>query len=222
MGSSSHLQILTRIVVRHRILLSAGLSVAAGIVLKAYLQLPVGDPLVSYAALVRPRLFQLLASSYAVFLFTTPYLMLSMLLSFIYVHFYREQLELVAGALPPYIPPASRKDLFLILGEVHEPLEPTPAPNPQWLSIPEHGLYTGIAALGAIGSGKTQGLILPAMRQLFGYRAHDPQKKLSGIVLEVKGDLCRQLKKILKECGRERGLYRSRPPIRHPLQPAQQ
>ena len=202
MASSSHLQILTRIVVRHRILLSAGLSVAAGIVLKAHLPIQVGDPLVSYAALVRPGLYQLLTSSYAVFLFTTPYLMLSMLLSFIYVHFYREQVERVAGALPLYPAPASRGDLFLVLGEVHE------HPNRRllrmrWLSIPEHGLYTGIAALGAIGSGKTQGLILPAMRQLFGYRAHDLEKKLSGVVLEVKGDLCRQLKKILKECGRE-------------------
>jgi hypothetical protein len=53
------------------------------------------------------------------------------------------------------------------------------------LSIPERGLYTGIATLGAIGSGKTRGLILPAMRQLFGYRAGDSAKKLSGIVLEV-------------------------------------
>ena len=83
MGLSSQLQILTRIVVQHRILLSAGLSVAAGIVLKAHLPIPVGDPLVSYAALVRPGLYQLLASSYAAFLFTTPYLVLSMLLSFI-------------------------------------------------------------------------------------------------------------------------------------------
>jgi hypothetical protein len=148
-------------------------------------------------------LYQLLTSSYAVFLFTTPYLMLSMLLSFIYVHFYREQLELAAGALPPYPAPASRRDLFLVLGEVHEPFEPTAAPHPQWLRIPEHGLYTGIATLGAIGSGKTQGLILPAMRQLFAYQAHHLEKKLSGVVLEVKGDLCRQLKKILKECRRE-------------------
>ena len=41
------------------------------------------------------------------------------------------------------------------------------------------------------------------MRQLFAYRTHDPQKKLSGIVLEVKGDLCRQLRKILQDSGRE-------------------
>ncbi|MEI9979909.1 MAG: hypothetical protein WDN23_13110 [Edaphobacter sp.] len=42
------------------------------------------------------------------------------------------------------------------------------------------------------------------MRQLFAYRADDPERKLSGIVLEVKGDLCRQLQRILKWCGRER------------------
>ena len=39
--------------------------------------------------------------------------------------------------------------------------------------------------------------------QLFAYRANDAARKLSGIVLEVKGDLCRQLKNILRSCGRE-------------------
>jgi TraM recognition site of TraD and TraG len=77
-------------------------------------------------------------------------------------------------------------------------------PSTSPMSIPEKGLYTGIAALGAIGSGKTRGLILPAMHQLFGYKADDPEKKLSGIVLEVKGDLCRHLARILKQNGRER------------------
>jgi hypothetical protein len=56
--------------------------------------------------------------------------------------------------------------------------------------------------LGANGSGKTRGLILPATGQLFGYEAEDSTKKLSGIVLEVKGDLCRHLRRILKQCGR--------------------
>jgi len=62
--------------------------------------------------------------------------------------------------------PQHRHELFLILGKLHRQLEPAPAANPQWLSIPKKGLYTGIAALGAIGSGKTRGLILPAMHQL--------------------------------------------------------
>jgi hypothetical protein len=29
-----------------------------------------------------------------------------------------------------------------------------------------------------------------------------PERKLSGVVLEVKGDLCRQLRTILNDCGR--------------------
>jgi hypothetical protein len=93
---------------------------------------------------------------------------------------------------------------FLILGEVHEPVSPGPFPRPRWLAIPERGLYTGVAVIGAIGSGKTQGLILPAIQQLFAFNANDTERKLSGIVLEVKGDLCRQLEGILREHGRDR------------------
>ncbi|MHB8303764.1 MAG: type IV secretory system conjugative DNA transfer family protein [Acidobacteriaceae bacterium] len=73
----------------------------------------------------------------------------------------------------------------------------------RWLSIPEEGLFTGICVVGATGSGKTKAIILPAMRQLFAYRANDPARKLSGIVLEVKGDLCRRVRRILKSCGRK-------------------
>ncbi len=65
-------------------------------------------------------------------------------------------------------------------------------------------IYTGIAALSArLVLAKLRRLILPAMRQLFAYRTHDPQKKLSGIVLEVKGDPASQLRKILQDSGRE-------------------
>ena len=126
-----------------------------------------------------------------------------MCLSLLYIHFYEEQIQRAAGVTPPYPKPDFRKDLFLILGELHEQVEPVPAARPKWLNVPERGLYTGIAVLGAIGSGKTRGLSLPAMRQLFGYEAQDSAKKLSGIVLEVKGDLCRHLRRILKEFRRE-------------------
>ncbi|MGC8551116.1 MAG: type IV secretory system conjugative DNA transfer family protein [Acidobacteriaceae bacterium] len=93
--------------------------------------------------------------------------------------------------------------MSLVLGEVHRQLVSRPSSNPSWLTVPERGLYTGTCIVGATGSGKTLALILPAMRQLFAYRANDPERKLSGVVLEVKGDLCRQLRRILKWCGRE-------------------
>ncbi len=115
----------------------------------------------------------------------------------------RAGLEQIAGALPPCPDPFTRQELSLVVGELHRQLVPRPSPAPQWLTIPARGLYTGTFIVGATGSGKTLGLILPAMRQLFAYCANDPARKLSGIVLEVKGDLCRQLQRILKWCGRE-------------------
>src|SRR6266852_6425425 len=202
-GLKSRFKMLSRVFVRNRLLLSVGLSVATGLVVRSVIQVPDSDPLLRYAAFERPAMYQAFIASYALFLFTTPFLLLSMCLSHVYIHFYEEQIQQAARLTPPYPKPEFRKELFLILGELHEQVEPVPAAHPKWLNIPERGLYNGIAVLGAIGSGKTRGLILPAMRQLFGYEAEDSEKKLSGIVLEVKGDLCRHLRRILKECGRE-------------------
>ena len=198
-----HLQNIVRPLVENRFLLSLGISVASGILLRSVLPLDTANPFLRLIALERPPIFHALVWSYGFFLYSTPFLACTMIFSLMYVHLYKSEQEAVAGSLPPYPDPRTRDGLSLIVGEVHRQLVPEPSHNPRWLSIPERGLYTGIAAFGSIGSGKTYGLILPAMRQLFAYCAGDPERKLSGIVLEVKGDLCRQLQRILKWCGRE-------------------
>jgi hypothetical protein len=198
-----HLQKIIRPLVEYRILLSLGLSIACGIILNSLFPIDTTNRLLRLIALERPPVFHAVVCSYGLFLYSTPFLACSMIFSLLYVHLYRSEQELAAGALPPYPDPHMRAELSLVLGEVHRQLVPKPSSAPQWLSIPERGLYTGIASFGSIGSGKTYGLILPAMRQLFAYRADDPARRLSGIVLEVKGDLCRQLQRILKWCGRE-------------------
>jgi hypothetical protein len=197
------LQNIVRPLIEHRILLALGLSAASGIVLNTLYPINQANSLLRLIAYQRPTVFHGLVWSYGLFLYSTPFVAFSMIFSLMYVHLYRSESELAVGSLPPYSNPHTRTDLSLVLGEVHRQLVPEPSPVPQWLSIPERGLYTGIASFGSIGSGKTYGLILPAMRQLFAYRASDPVRKLSGIVLEVKGDLCRQLQRILKWCGRE-------------------
>lgn len=184
-------------------MLSLGLSVACGIVLKSLYPLHSADPMLRFVALERPAIFHGLVWSYNLFLFSTPFLAFSIFFSLAYVHLYTPRLEQIAGMLPPYPDPLERQELQLIVGEVHHQLKPEPSPAPRWLAIPELGLYTGICVIGAIGSGKTQAMILPAMRQLFAFKACDVERKLSGIVLEVKGDLCRQVRSILKSCGRE-------------------
>ncbi len=203
MGFRVPLQNIVRPLVEYRIVLALGMSVASGIVLSSLFPINTANPFLRLIALERPPVFHALVWSYDLFLYSTPFIACSMIFSLMYVHLYRSEQKLAAGSLPPYPNPRSRIDLSLIVGEVHRQLVPAPSPNPQWLSIPERGLYTGIASFGSIGSGKTYGLILPAMRQLFAYRAEDPARKLSGIVLEVKGDLCRQLQRILTWCGRE-------------------
>ncbi|MGA9667940.1 MAG: TraM recognition domain-containing protein [Terracidiphilus sp.] len=203
MGFRVPLQTIIRPLVEYRTVLALGISVASGIVLNSMFPINTANPFLRLIELERPLVFRAVVWSYDLFLYSTPFIACSMMFSLLYVHLYRSEQELVAGSLPPYPNPRTRTDLTLIVGEVHRQLVPEPSPTPSWLSIPERGLYTGIASFGSIGSGKTYGLILPAMRQLFAYKAGDPARKLSGIVLEVKGDLCRQLQRILKWCGRE-------------------
>ena len=197
MRESPHLQKFVRLLVEYRLLLSIGLSLACGIVLHSLYPARIDDPLLHLIAYEQPTTFRVMVQGYDLFLYTTPFLFFSLMFSLAYIHLYRKDSELELGVLPSYPDPRTRRKLSMVVGEVHRQLMPSPGPFPYWLTIPERGLYTGIASFGSVGSGKTYGLILPAMRQLFAYRADDPERKLSGIVLEVKGDLCRQLQRIL-------------------------
>jgi hypothetical protein len=77
-----------------------------------------------------------------------------------------------------------------VVGELHHPKRPEPAEEPRWLTIPDRGLYTGIAIFGAIGSGKTSCCIYPFAEQILAYRAGDRDQRAAGLVREVKGDFC--------------------------------
>ena len=54
----------------------------------------------------------------------------------------------------------------IVVGEVHHPTRPEESRAPEWLTIPERGLYTGVAIFGAVGSGKTSACMHPFARQL--------------------------------------------------------
>jgi hypothetical protein len=189
--------------VEQRVFVSIVFSVAIGKILVSRYPLPTGNTLLLFIAQEHPRVYATFAWTYLLFLFTTPFLMLSAVLSLAYIHLYQPAISPNMGKLPPYPEVQEREQLFVVVGETHQQVKPTPAQYPTWLSIPENGLYTGIAIFGSLGSGKTQAAILPFMRQLFGYRATDDERKLSGLVLEVKGDLCRKLRNILRDCQRE-------------------
>jgi hypothetical protein len=164
--------------------------------------LPLDAPGLVLLRALTPRVYVFFRVTYVLFMFTTPLILYSAVLSFFFVHVYRWGASLDRGQLPPYEPPEERKGLYLVLGELHHPTERRRSPNPTWLVIPEKGLYTGIACFGAIGSGKTSSLIRPLAWQLFSYAAKDAERRLGGIVLEVKGDFCHQVRTILEKAGR--------------------
>ena len=106
------------------------------------------------------------------------------------------------GRLPTWPLSPDQKAPGIVIGEVHHPVEAREIFNPSWLTIPERGLYTGVAIFGAVGSGKTSACMNPFARQLLAWQAANPQMRAAALVLEVKGDFCHDIRQILIEAGR--------------------
>jgi len=191
-----------------RVLASKGivayvLACASGITLFFRWPFPETDPVLRLIAVRAPLVFLSFKYTYALFLFTTPYIVYSLVLSGLYIFAFRPNRKIKPMPLPAYPDARKRAELFLVLGEVHDPRQPVAAEHPYWLTIPERGLFTGIAIFGAIGSGKTSGCMYPYAEQLIAYGADDRAKHIGGLVLEVKGDFCHKVRSILKRHRRE-------------------
>jgi hypothetical protein len=141
--------------------------------------------------------------SYILFLYTTPYIAYSILLSGLYIFGLKIPQHIRPGRLPAYSDPRKRKALSVVIGEIHNPRKAVPVKDPYWLSVPERGLFTGIAIFGAVGTGKTSCCMYPFAEQILAYCASNSEKKIGGLILEVKGDFCHKVKEILKRHGRE-------------------
>ena len=107
------------------------------------------------------------------------------------------------GGLPPWPIADTDEKPAIVVGETHHPIEAREISNPDWLVIPERGLYTGVAIFGAVGSGKTSACMHPFARQLLGWQATNPKKRAAALILEVKGDFCYDIREILEKAGRE-------------------
>ena len=106
------------------------------------------------------------------------------------------------GALPVWPLSPEQPGPEIVIGEVHHPVEAREIFNPEWLTIPERGLYTGVAIFGAVGSGKTSACMHPFAKQLLGWQADDPKMRAAALMLEVKGDFCHDVRSILDDAGR--------------------
>src|SRR6266481_1447837 len=189
-------------VLNSRIFLAALLAMATGAYLFYAFPFPEGQTFLRVISIRAPHVFLSFKWLYTTFLFTTPYMVYATLLSGLYVFTLRTDWRITPGRLPRYTDPRKRSELFLVVGEVHHPRKPIPSKAPFWLTIPERGLFTGIAIFGAIGSGKTSCAMYPFAEQILAYKADDTEKRIGGLVLEVKGDFCKKVQGILTTHGR--------------------
>jgi len=181
-----------------RAFLSAILAMASGAYFFYTRPFPESQFFLRLISIRAPYAFLSFHYLYNIFLFTTPYMIYSTVLSGLYISTLKVRRRITPGHLPRYPDPGARDDLFLVVGEVHDRRKPGPSETPRWLTIPERGLFTGIAIFGAIGTGKTSCCMYPFAEQILAYKAFDKDKRIGGLILEVKGDFCRKAQAILE------------------------
>ena len=192
-----------RIIVEQRTLVAMLVALGVGALgVQAY---PVdrGNVYLQLIELRSPAVFLVLVYGYATLWFTTPFFATSILTSLVTIVAYRHPPSARSRPLPAYVPPEKRPTPTLVLGETHFETTTGRAPAPSWLTIPQRGLYTGVMILGAVGTGKTSACMYPYTEQLLKWRAGDADRKIGGLVLEVKGDFCGQVRGMLARAGRE-------------------
>ena len=72
--------------------------------------------------------------------------------------------------------------------------------------IPENGLYQNMLITGTIGTGKTSSAMYPFVRQLIEFKNQNFSQKFGMLILDVKGNFYKQVKKYAVEFNRENDL----------------
>ena len=100
--------------------------------------------------------------------------------------------------------PWSSDELQLIIGLKHQQLSAKYVRNPEWIVVPESGIFQNFLITGTTGTGKTASVMYPLTKQILLYGANDPSKKAGMLILDVKGNYYQQVLAYAKECGREK------------------
>jgi hypothetical protein len=157
------------------------LAAATGLVLYIRLPFPEDNFFFELMFLFARPVFNGFKYTYILFLYTTPYICHSVLLSGLYIFALKIPQRIRTGRLPRYPDPRKRPSLALAIGEIHNPRKPVPARDPHWLIVPKRGLFTGVAIFGAIGSGKTSCCMYPFAEQILGYKASEKDRRIGGL-----------------------------------------
>ncbi len=191
--------------IRHPILIVAGLGCSAWGFLYRPFPLPGDDPMLDLVLYHTPNFYTWIVWWYYIAPAAAVIVGGLVLISVWRVWFSSWGLGIPNIGMLPQWPLSPDKDdgPAIVVGEIHHPVKAVESRNPKWLTIPERGLYTGVAIFGAVGSGKTSACMRPFAQQILSWKASNPQRRAAGLVLEVKGDFCYEIRRILADAGRE-------------------
>ncbi|CDQ11960.1 conserved membrane protein of unknown function [Acidithiobacillus ferrivorans] len=101
--------------------------------------------------------------------------------------------------LPPR--PVPGETFALVLGEDHGTKQGY-SRRPRWYSLPALGLCTGAFVVGPPGTGKTAGVLRPALDQLFAHQAAEAGQKMAGLIMDYKASLVPPVREAAARNGR--------------------
>ena len=189
-------------VLESRTFLASILAIGTGVFLFYTHTFPDDQIFLRVIAARAPQAFLTFKYLYCAFLFTTPYLVYSTVLSALYIFTLKAKRHIEPGRLPLYPDPRTREDLFLVVGEVHNPRKPAPAKD----TLLAHDSRTRIVHRSRNFRrrwiGQDELLHVPICGADSCLQSDDTAKRIGGLVLEVKGDFCRKVKDILDRHGR--------------------
>jgi len=78
--------------------------------------------------------------------------------------------------------------------------------NLHGLKFPRTWLYSHLLVTGSTGTGKTNGILKPLIRQILAADPHSPAARPALVVFDIKGDLLPIVQEALARCGRTNDL----------------
>src|SRR5256886_16204907 len=117
-----------------------------------HIPFPEENPFLQLMAIRSPLVFQGVKWSYNLFLFSTPYIVYSILLSGLYIFALKAHRKITAGRLPRYPHPRERQDGFFVVCGIFNSRKPGPFGTPRLVVLPPRGVFSGNAHFGGCWS----------------------------------------------------------------------
>ena len=99
--------------------------------------------------------------------------------------------------------PYDQDKLQLVIGLKHKEENEKLVEHPNWVVVPERGLFQDFLICGGKGTGKTQACMYPFTKQMVYYKAYSESEKTGMLILDVKGNYTKEALKCAQQVNRD-------------------